>query len=94
MVPLQWDIFCKVIDNFGDIGVCWRLAADLTTRGQRVRLWMDDSSALAWMAPGGQVGVQVLQWTSPLELSGLQAAPCDVLVEAFGCEVAPDFIAA
>ena len=94
MVPLQWDIFCKVIDNFGDIGVCWRLAADLATRGQRVRLWVDDSSALAWMAPGGQVGVQVLQWTSPLDLSGLQAAPCDVLVEAFGCEVAPDFIAA
>ena len=29
MANLQWDIFCKVIDNFGDIGVCWRLAADL-----------------------------------------------------------------
>ena len=24
--PLRWDIFCNVIDNFGDIGVCWRLA--------------------------------------------------------------------
>ncbi len=94
MRALQWDIFCKVIDNFGDIGVCWRLAADLASRGQRVRLWTGDSSALEWMAPGGQAGVQVLPWASPLELSGLQAAQCDVLVEAFGCEVAPDFIAA
>ena len=31
--PLQWDIFCRVIDNFGDIGVCWRLSADLAARG-------------------------------------------------------------
>ncbi|MER2540956.1 MAG: elongation factor P maturation arginine rhamnosyltransferase EarP, partial [Azonexus sp.] len=21
----NWDIFCRVIDNYGDIGVCWRL---------------------------------------------------------------------
>jgi hypothetical protein len=25
----RWDIFCKVVDNFGDIGVCWRLARQL-----------------------------------------------------------------
>lgn len=23
---VSWDIFCSVIDNFGDIGVTWRLA--------------------------------------------------------------------
>lgn len=93
---LQWDIFCQVIDNFGDIGVCWRLAADLAGRGHRVRLWVDDASALAWMAPGGCDGVQVLPWTAPLDLSSAPLAqqPPDVLVEAFGCEVAPEFIAA
>jgi hypothetical protein len=52
-VPLQWDVFCRVIDNFGDIGVCWRLATQLAGQGQRVRLWVDDASALAWMAPAG-----------------------------------------
>ena len=31
-MPLAWDLFCRVIDNFGDIGVCWRLAADLARR--------------------------------------------------------------
>ena len=94
MKSLHWDIFCKVIDNFGDVGICWRLAADLAARGQRVRLWVDDSSALAWMAPGGCEDVQVLPWTESPEVSCLDSSPCDILIEAFGCEVAPDFIAA
>ena len=47
----RWDIFCKVIDNYGDVGVCWRLAADLAARAQQVRLWCDDVSALTWLAP-------------------------------------------
>jgi uncharacterized repeat protein (TIGR03837 family) len=93
MRSLQWDIFCKVIDNFGDVGFCWRLAADLTARGQRVRLWLDDSRALAWMAPGGCEGVHVLPWTDFLDTACLESTPCDVLIEAFGCEVAPEFIA-
>ena len=94
MRSLQWDIFCKVIDNFGDIGVCWRLAADLATRGQRVRLWVDDNAALSWMAPEGCVGVRVLPWTKSIDVSVLDTTPCDVLIEAFGCEVASEFIAA
>ena len=93
---LQWDIFCKVIDNYGDIGVCWRLAADLATRGHRVRLWVDDAGALRWMAPEGCRNVQVIPWTQPLDLraADLAAQPCDVLIEAFGCDAAPEFIAA
>ncbi|AYQ29166.1 MULTISPECIES: elongation factor P maturation arginine rhamnosyltransferase EarP [unclassified Polaromonas] len=95
----QWDIFCKVIDNFGDIGVCWRLACDLAARGHSVRLWVDDAAALAWMAPAGSEGVQVLPWPrdgTPLDLqaAGFAQQPPDVLVEAFGCEIAPEFIAA
>ncbi|MDI1238442.1 MAG: elongation factor P maturation arginine rhamnosyltransferase EarP [Polaromonas sp.] len=92
----QWDIFCKVIDNHGDIGVCWRLSAELAARGQRVRLWVDDASALHWMAPDGCDGVDVLPWLEPLGMNilRLEAAPCEVLVEAFGCEIAPEFIAA
>ena len=27
--PLSWDVFCHVIDNFGDAAVCWRLARTL-----------------------------------------------------------------
>jgi uncharacterized repeat protein (TIGR03837 family) len=94
MANLHWDIFCKVIDNFGDIGICWRLAANLAAKGQRVRLWVDDASALTWMAPTGCKGVQVLHWTESIDVSILNIAPCAVLVEAFGCEISPEFIAA
>ena len=82
-----WDIFCQVIDNFGDIGVCWRLAADLAQRGCQVRLWVDDARALAWMAPQGAPQVQVLAWNSPVPASG----PGDVVIEAFGCEIPAAF---
>ena len=88
--PQRWDIFCKVIDNYGDIGVCWRLARQLADRGRAVRLWVDDASALRWMAPQGCPGVEVRPWTEPLALDGL--APAEVLVEAFGCEVPPEFV--
>ena len=87
--PLRWDIFCRVIDNFGDIGVCWRLAVNLAARGQKVRLWVDDASALNWMAPAGAPGVQV----SPWPLQALPDGMGDVVVEAFGCELAPEVAA-
>ncbi len=93
MNTLRWDIYCKVIDNYGDIGVCWRLCADLAQRGQHVRLWVDDATPLRWMAPQGQAGVQVLAWSGDA-LQRLQAlAPADVLVEAFGCELEPELVA-
>jgi uncharacterized repeat protein (TIGR03837 family) len=87
--PRQWDLFCRVIDNHGDLGVCWRLAADLASRGATVRLWADDTSALAWMAPGGAPGLQVVSWTDPAP----DVEPGDVVVEAFGCDPPPAFVA-
>jgi len=100
---LLWDVFCQVIDNHGDLGVCWRLATQLAARGQRVRLWVDDARALAWMAPGAVKGrwrgIQVLPWTQPFHVGmpsdDLARLPrADVWIEAFGCEIAPEFIAA
>jgi uncharacterized repeat protein (TIGR03837 family) len=86
---VRWDIFCKVIDNHGDAGVCWRVAAELAARGNAVRLWMDDASALAWMAPQGAPGVQVVPWTEPAP----ELSPGEVVVEAFGCDPPPAFVA-
>jgi uncharacterized repeat protein (TIGR03837 family) len=60
---MQWDVFCRVIDNFGDIGVCWRLVVDLAERGHLVRLWVDDARALPWMAPQ-------VQWHDSTAFSG------------------------
>ena len=84
---MHWDLFCRVIDNFGDIGVCWRLAADLGARGEQVRLWIDDASALSWMAPQGAPRVRLCAWTAEPEVG-------DVVIEAFGCDPPPAFVAA
>ncbi|MBL8327000.1 MAG: elongation factor P maturation arginine rhamnosyltransferase EarP [Rubrivivax sp.] len=80
---LRWDLYCRVVDNFGDVGVCWRLATQLAALGDTVRLVTDDPSALAWMAPPGArpAGVSVWPWPGPAGV----AAP--IVVEAFGCEL-------
>ncbi len=95
---LRWDIFCRVIDNYGDIGVCWRLAADLAARGDTVRLWVDDQSPLNWMAPGARQGqcsgIQVLDWARASDAQTLaDLEPADVWIEAFGCELPVPFFA-
>ncbi|MET0541866.1 MAG: elongation factor P maturation arginine rhamnosyltransferase EarP [Variovorax sp.] len=91
---MRWDVFCKVIDNHGDLGVCWRLACMLAAGGDPVRLWVDDASALRWMAPDGAPGVTVVPWRADRAAQEATAAPPpDVLVEAFGCDPAPEAIA-
>jgi uncharacterized repeat protein (TIGR03837 family) len=83
-----WDVFCRVIDNHGDLGVAWRLCADLAGRGERVRLWVDDATALSWMAPAGTSGVELVDWTEPAP----DRVPGDVVIEAFGCAPPPSFV--
>ena len=71
---MHWDIFCRVVDNYGDIGVTWRLARQLVAEhGLRVRLWVDELAALARLCPETDAqaarqmlcGVEVCHW-SPL----------------------------
>jgi uncharacterized repeat protein (TIGR03837 family) len=95
---LLWDIFCTVIDNHGDLGVCWRLTRQLRDAGQRVRLWVDDASALAWMAPaaarGQEPGIEIRAWAQASKASVLSPLPpADVWIEAFGCEIPEAFVA-
>ena len=41
-----WDIFCKIVDNYGDIGICWRLSQQLAHEHHlQVRLFIDDMTA-------------------------------------------------
>ncbi len=89
---LDWDIFCNVVDNFGDIGVCWRLACNLAGRGKRVRLWVDDVLPLAWMAPSGCANVEVIDCKNGLP-NDQDFVLGDVLVDTFDCEFAINNIA-
>ncbi|PPA02719.1 elongation factor P maturation arginine rhamnosyltransferase EarP, partial [Pseudomonas sp. MWU12-2312b] len=84
----RWDIFCTVVDNFGDIGVTWRLARQLVTEHSlAVRLWVDDLRAFERLCPQidihasqqWQQGVEVRQWMSDWQPT--EAA--DVVIAAF-----------
>ncbi|WP_345797525.1 elongation factor P maturation arginine rhamnosyltransferase EarP [Castellaniella sp. MT123] len=85
-----FDLFCRVIDNFGDAGVCWRLAHRLAGMGHTVRLWIDDLETLGRLVPAvrpameqQQVeGVRIGSWAH----AGHAPPPEDgVVIEAFAC---------
>jgi uncharacterized repeat protein (TIGR03837 family) len=80
---MRWHLYCKVVDNFGDAGVAWRLAADLAARGEDVRLAIDDPRPLAWMAPERRPGVEVRAWDE------IPADSPDAVVELFGAGLPP-----
>ena len=91
-----WTIFCAVIDNHGDMGVCWRLARQLVNEhGIEVVLWIDDLPAFADFLGLDCVdecvaGVQVRHWTSPWPSSvatDALIAESAVVIEAFACEL-------
>ncbi len=89
---MKLDLFCAVVDNYGDIGVCWRLARQLAAEhGIAVRLWVDDLASLQRIAPAmAAPGVEVRAW----EKTFPAVEPADVVVEAFACELPPGYVAA
>ncbi|MFH1813287.1 MAG: elongation factor P maturation arginine rhamnosyltransferase EarP [Pseudomonadota bacterium] len=87
------DLFCRVIDNFGDIAVCWRLARCLARdHGRQVRLWVDAPEALRRIKPHGtaEPGIEVLQWTDDTPT----CVPAGCVIEAFACDLPPAFVTA
>jgi len=95
----QWDIFCQVIDNFGDIGVSWRLARQLAAEHAiQVRLWINDLAAFQRLWPQSRVdvftqmceGVEIHVWDEPFA----PVAPASVVIEAFGCRLPPNYLIA
>jgi uncharacterized repeat protein (TIGR03837 family) len=85
----RWDIFCRVIDNYGDAGVSWRLARILVAEhGLDVTLWLDRLEALAPIEPALDAtrdaqrarGVTIRRWTD----EATPSSPADVVIDAFG----------
>ncbi|WP_042337980.1 elongation factor P maturation arginine rhamnosyltransferase EarP [Paraburkholderia ferrariae] len=96
------DIFCAVIDNFGDIGVCWRLARQLAhEHGWQVRVFVDDLHAFARLCPALDTtaatqrveDVVIEHWHAPSH-AGETLQIADVVIEAFACELPPVYVAA
>ncbi len=96
---LSWDIFCKIVDNFGDIGVCWRLAKQLhDEHGLTIRLWIDDLSVAQKIIPQLDIGlnqqvvdkITVLKWHAGADFT----KTADVVIEAFTCELPTAYVSA
>ncbi len=92
----RWDIFCCVVDNYGDAGVAWRLARELALEhGLAVRLYCDRVRTLACIVPAidpsrdvqSVQGIEVRHWGGSSGSSGKEAidAGADVVIDMFGC---------
>jgi uncharacterized repeat protein (TIGR03837 family) len=92
---LRWDIFCRVVDNFGDAAICWRLARQLANEySLTVRLWIDQPQALSRLVPGARPGqvqdrVSIECWRDDdPRLSGPEPEQlADVVIAGFACDL-------
>jgi uncharacterized repeat protein (TIGR03837 family) len=94
-----WAIFCKIVDNFGDIGVCWRLAKQLAnecnlTHTARppisVTLYIDDFNIAQKLIPAlKDVNENATIIVGSVRIMHLNAANesviADVAIETFSC---------
>lgn len=93
------DIFCTVIDNFGDAGVCLRLARQLSTEhGWSVRLWIDRLDILQRWLPDIDLGLseqtvagfRIARWGVD-DVHPAWEIP-DLVIEAFGCRLSSSLV--
>ncbi len=91
------DLFCSVIDNYGDIGVCYRLARELSRNHKFVSLYVDDLQALRTIEPSFPLNATKYQlspsiiikyWSKVCE----DYTPADVIIECFACNLDESYI--
>jgi uncharacterized repeat protein (TIGR03837 family) len=91
------DIFCRVVDNFGDVGVTWRLARQLANEFNiATRLFVDDLASLAKLVPGldSQMRLQKLNMVDVQKWPNEDAKliPADCVIEAFQCALPNGYV--
>ncbi len=99
---LSLALFCKVVDNFGDIGICWRLARQLQQEhGIAVTLWVDDLRSFRRICPELSVDAEVQQVANVTvrhwrDQNGVFSASdvADIVIEFFGVDIPPGYISA
>jgi uncharacterized repeat protein (TIGR03837 family) len=96
------DLFCRVVDNYGDIGICWRLARQLAAEhGLAVTLWVDDLASFRRICPAVALdagtqqvdGVTVRHWRDQDGVYS-RADVADIVIEFFAVDLPPGYIAA
>ena len=83
-VATRWHIFCRIVDNYGDAGVCWRLGRQLAAdHALDVTLWLDHLAPLARMAPAVRAElptqrashVTIRRWIDPFDSAEFERPP-------------------
>ncbi|HEX8740050.1 MAG TPA: elongation factor P maturation arginine rhamnosyltransferase EarP [Casimicrobiaceae bacterium] len=92
---MRCDVFCRVVDNYGDAGVCWRLARQLAREHAiDVTLWIDRPATLAKLEPAidaSAVHASAMKQrhrgvtVCTLDVADVAFDPAEVVIEAFGC---------
>ena len=99
-MPLGIDLFCEVIDNYGDAGVCWRLARQLASGWHcHVRLWIDRLAVLQKICPAIDAGlerqtvnqVDIYVWKPDMMPADIGQVP-DVVIEGFGTRLPDSYL--
>ena len=95
---MRWDVFCRVVDNYGDAGVCWRVARQLAAEHAiDATLWLDRLATLAHFEPSldPRLATQTCRGVIVRQFDDASnAALPDVVVEGFGCGLPPRYAAA
>jgi hypothetical protein len=90
---IRVDVFCRVIDNLGDLGVCWRLARQLSREyGAKVQLIVDVLAPFTVLEPRVDISsatqsvddISIVRWDY-FERASASCA-CDLAIEAFACD--------
>lgn len=102
MIGPSIDIFCRVVDNYGDIGVCWRFAQCLRhDQSCAVRLIVDDMNVFSRIEPRldrlaayqDVDGITILRWDDDT-IACHYESPAVAVIEAFACALPETVIAA
>ena len=95
------DIFCEIIDNFGDIGVVYRLAKELRERygnESEIRVILNSLKEFLAMAKGAeereiQEYKGITYATYEYVRENMESFGCaDVIIEAFGCNIPEEYL--
>jgi len=92
---MRADIFCRVIDHYGDIGVTWRLVRQLQREHDwRVRLWVDDLNSFQRLEPRVSVaatqhidGIEIIHWPHSTDFT-----PAPIVIATFSCDLPDQYV--
>jgi uncharacterized repeat protein (TIGR03837 family) len=92
---MRADIFCRVIDHFGDIGVTWRLVRQLQREHHwQIRLWVDELSSFQRLEPRVSIaatqnieGIEIIHWPHSTDFT-----PAPIVIATFSCDLPDPYV--